>query len=138
MILEIPTSEEFYTSGKELLNFAWDTVVELLIDLDGLEDYGVDSHDAEEISDACWKLSKRHLTTALSITQQGVEFILKGKIIDVSPFILIAGDPEKQEQVRWQSLLERESVQRQLGGERRSPIDRVIINPTFFLIKFSC
>lgn len=95
MIVEIPTSEEFYTSGKELLNFAWDTVVELLINLDGLEDYGVDSHDAEEISDAYWKLAKRHLTTALSITQQGVEFILKGKIIDVSPFILIAGDPGK-------------------------------------------
>ncbi len=95
MIVEIPTSEEFYTSGKELLDFAWDTVAELLIDLDGLEDCGVDSHEAEEISDAYWKSAKRHLTTALSITQQGVEFIIKGKIADISPFILIAGDPGK-------------------------------------------
>ena len=95
MILEIPTSEEFYASGKELLDFAWNTVVELLIDLDGLEDGGVSPHEVEEISDAYWKSAKRYLTTALSITQQGVEFILKGKIIDVSPFILIAGDPGK-------------------------------------------
>jgi hypothetical protein len=91
MIVEIPTSEEFYTSGKELLDFAWDTVAELLIDLDGLEDCGVDSH--EEILDAYWKSAKRRLTTALSITQQGVEFIIKGRIVDISPFILIAGDP---------------------------------------------
>jgi hypothetical protein len=75
MIVEIPTSEEFYTSGKELLDFAWDTVAELLINLDGLEDCGVDSH--EEILDAYWKSAKRRLTTALSITQQGVEFIIK-------------------------------------------------------------
>lgn len=77
MILEIPTSEEFYASGKELLDFAWNTVVELLIDLDGLEDGGVSPHEVEEISDAYWKSAKRYLTTALSITQQGIELFLK-------------------------------------------------------------
>ena len=95
MIVEIPTSEEFYISGKELLDFAWDTVAELLIDIDGIEDHGVSPHEVEEILEAYWVSAKRSLTTALSITQQGVEFILKGKIVDVSPFLLIAGDPGK-------------------------------------------
>jgi hypothetical protein len=95
MIIDIPTSEDFYNSGKELLDFAWDTVVGLLSDIDNLENYGFEPDEAEEISDEYWKSAKRRLTTALSITQQGVEFILKGKITDISAFILIAGDPGK-------------------------------------------
>lgn len=95
MIIDIPTSENFYTSGKELLDFAWNTVVEPITNLDYLGEYGFDSNTVEEVSDAYWKSAKRSLTTALSITQQGVEFILKGRISDVSVFILIAGDPGK-------------------------------------------
>lgn len=89
MIVDIPTSEDFYISGKELLDFAWDTVAELIKDLDDLPACD------EEVSDAYWRAARRRLTTALSITQQGVEFILKGKIAEVSVFLLIAGDPSK-------------------------------------------
>jgi hypothetical protein len=92
MITDIPTAEDFYTSGKELLDFAWDIVAGLLGELDLMKSYGTIEQNE---SDAYWKSAQRKLSTALSITQQGVEFILKGKIADISVFILIAGEPVK-------------------------------------------
>lgn len=91
-VTNIPTEEDFYASGKELLDFSWDVVARLLTDIDEAEYFGV---DPEEISDNYWAAAKRRLTTSLSITQQGVEFILKGKISAISPFLLIADTPAK-------------------------------------------
>lgn len=90
--IETPTAEEFYTSGKELLDFSWDVVAKLLTDIDEAEYYGV---EPKEISDKYWLAAKRRLTTALSITQQGVEFVLKGKIASISPYLLIIDPPSK-------------------------------------------
>lgn len=90
MIADIPAAKDFYTSGKELLDFAWDMVADLLANMEEAGDFGIDQ---DEISDAYWASAKRHLTTALSITQQGVELILRGRIADVSPFLLLAGHP---------------------------------------------
>lgn len=91
-MIDIPTADDFFKSGKELLDFSWDVVAKLLIDIDQAEYYGV---DPEEISDSYWTAAKRRLTTALSITQQGVEFVLKGKIAQVSPYLLIVDSPSK-------------------------------------------
>ena len=90
MITDVPTSQDFYASGRELLDFAWDTIAGLLVDFDDYNDCGCDS---VEISDAYWKSAKRELNAALSIAQQGVDFILKGKIADISPYLLIADRP---------------------------------------------
>lgn len=92
MVTDLPTANDFYVSGKELLNFSWDIVSKLLIDLDDAEYFGLET---EEVSDSYWDAAKRRLTTALSITQQGVEFILKGKIAAISPYLLIVDPPNK-------------------------------------------
>lgn len=91
-MIDIPTANDFFKSGEELLDFSWDVIAKLLTDIDEAEYYGV---DPEEISDGYWTAAKRRLTTALSITQQGVEFVLKGKIAEISPFLLIADPPSK-------------------------------------------
>lgn len=92
MILNTPTSEDFYKTGKELLSFAWDIVAKLLVNLNEAEQYGI---DPSEVSEEYWNLSQRHLTTALTITQQGVEFVIKGRICAISPYILISDSPSK-------------------------------------------
>lgn len=93
MIADVPTSQDFFDSGIELFDFAWDTVAELIINLaDAQEHFGV---DGAEVSNDYWAASKRRLTTALAVTQQGVEFILKGKIAQISPYLLIADSPSK-------------------------------------------
>lgn len=98
MIEDIPMPEDFYEAGRELLGFAWETVVGLLRNLDEAAYFGVDT---DEVSESYWDAAKRHLGTALSITQQGVEFVLKGKIAEVSPFLLISEHPS-----RWPSPYE--------------------------------
>jgi len=92
VIANIPTPDDFYTTGKELLAFSWNIVAELLVNLDEAEYYGVDS---SEISEEYWSLSQRQLATALAIMQQGVEFLIKGRICETSPFLLISDSPSK-------------------------------------------
>ncbi len=102
MINNIPTEKEYFVSGKELLDFSWDTVAELLINLDQAEDWGF---EVDEVSEKYWEASIRRLTTALSIAQQGVEFLLKGKISQISPYLLIADSPQK-----WPSPYQKKNV----------------------------
>lgn len=92
MVTNIPTAQDFFDSGKELLDFSWDVVANLLKNLDEADYFGINPKD---VSQNYWAAAKRRLTTALSITQQGVEFVLKGKIAQISPFLLLADAPGK-------------------------------------------
>ena len=69
---------------------AWDSAAQLVRNLDEAKDFGVDEVD---VSDAYWEASRLRLSSAYSTTQQGVEFLLKGRIAEVSPFLLIMGAP---------------------------------------------
>lgn len=92
LVTGIPSSEDFYESGRGLLDLSWDMVAGLMTDHDEATNY---SMDLDEYSDEYWQSAKRHLTTALSIMQQGVELTLKGKIAELSPFLLLADPPQK-------------------------------------------
>lgn len=96
--MNVPTPEDFYTSGKELLNFAWDATATLLVELDNADFYGIEESDMEEVSIKYWAASKRTLTTALTVIQQAVELIIKGRIAEISPYLLISDAP-----ARWPS-----------------------------------
>jgi hypothetical protein len=88
MITDLPTEDEFRHAGLDLLNIAWDSALTLLRNMDDVEESGFASLD--EISGDYWKAAARTLSTALGLTQQGAEFILKGLICRVTPFLLIA------------------------------------------------
>lgn len=92
MIKNLPTAADFYRSGKELFNFAWDATSALLTEFDNAAEYGIDQ---EEVSENYWLAARRTLTTSLTIVQQGVEFILKGKIAEISPYLLISDPPAR-------------------------------------------
>jgi hypothetical protein len=98
MIVNLPTSSDFYQSGKELFNFAWDATSNLLTVFDEAHYY---RFDKDKVSDKYWSAARRTLTTSLSIVQQGVEFSLKGKIAEVSPYLLLSDPPS-----RWPSPYE--------------------------------
>lgn len=87
MIIEIPTSEDYARAGTELLISAWCSATELLIerlesDLKGnnLNDY--------------FETIQINMRSSLALVQQGVEFHLKSRICEVSPFLLISSKPE--------------------------------------------
>ncbi|QIM48336.1 hypothetical protein G9Q38_03675 [Pusillimonas sp. DMV24BSW_D] len=98
MITNLPTSVDFCQSGNELLNFAWDATSNLLTEFDQADYYGFDK---SEVSDKYWAAARRTLTTSLTIVQQGVELILKGKICEISPYLLLSDPPS-----RWPSPYE--------------------------------
>lgn len=102
MIRNIPTHDDFYKTGRELLDLSWDMVAKLLVNLDEAEYYGV---DADEVSEEYWNLAHRQLTTALAITQQGIEFLIKGRICEISPYLLISDSPAK-----WPSPYEGDAI----------------------------
>jgi len=43
---------------------------------------------------AYWAAAERELANAIAIAHQGVEFLLKGRIALVSPYLLIVQDPK--------------------------------------------
>src|SRR5947208_1683386 len=89
MITEIPTAEEFEAIGMQMLNGAWDTGASLLVDLDEAEEF---NPYLEEVKEDYWNAARTQLSTGLASAQQGNEFLLKGRIAKVTPFLLI-GSP---------------------------------------------
>ncbi|MDN3380174.1 MULTISPECIES: hypothetical protein [unclassified Pseudoalteromonas] len=90
MIKDIPTSSEFNSAAKAQFDFAWDIVISFLLTLDDAGRYS-DIDERNEI--AFWETARQRILTALIIVQQGVELSLKGKLVSISPYLLIAGNP---------------------------------------------
>jgi len=72
--------------GLSLLNQAWDTAMSLLLELKDADAFELDAPEVEEY----WAAASTKLATALTIAQQGGEFLMKSRIVAVSPFLLIA------------------------------------------------
>ena len=88
MITNIPTHNDFAEQGITFLNLAWDAVLELLLDYAHAEEHEAIA-DEEQPADY-WKAAQKHFSTAIALTQQGVELLLKAKIAQVSPYLLIS------------------------------------------------
>ena len=69
-------------------------VYDLVEWIQGAEDYYGNELETARV-EKFWQAARRELLTALTIAQQGVELTLKGKIADVSPFLLITNFAEK-------------------------------------------
>lgn len=100
MITDVPNGDDFKSSGIDYLNLAWSTLIRLLRQLKEAQDFYEEYYEEESeevkdplVLDKYWKKSQRPLSTALSLIQQGTEFLLKGHIATVSPYLLISGDP---------------------------------------------
>ncbi len=89
MILDIPTAADFRESGLSFLNLAWAEAIDLLL---GLTESDLVEYDSDgTIADEYWKRSQRSLSTAVTLAQQGAEFLIKERIAVVSPFLLFSG-----------------------------------------------
>lgn len=102
MITDIPNTDDFKDAGLALINLAWDSVIGLAMKLaEAPSDNWGDSSDPETIN--LWKealelythFAQRELATAVALAQQGTEFLLKSKIVEISPFLLISGSPSE-------------------------------------------
>ncbi len=92
MIRDIPTRADFEEQGLTLLNLAWDTVTQLLLQYRDAEEW--DAIVEEEQTEHYLKASQKPLAIATALLQQGSEFLVKAAIAEVSPLLLIAGDSQ--------------------------------------------
>lgn len=88
MIKNIPKSKNFLEIGMSQLNFAWEIILSLLEDLHEAEEYY--EVNVKKVDKKFWDASKQRLSNSLFSLQHGVEFLLKSKIIEISPYLLIA------------------------------------------------
>jgi hypothetical protein len=93
MIFDIPSPGEFQEEGISSLNLAWGLVTSLISEFDSIE--SAFSEQEGDLEQVYWTAAKKNLTASISLVQQGVEFLLKGKIAEVSPFLLITGQPKE-------------------------------------------
>lgn len=93
MILDFPTKIDFFGAANDYLNSSWGSVIELLSEFEEMRSVVEDS-DHEEESERYWSSAKQTLISATALVQQAVEFYIKGKIADVSPYLLISGNPQ--------------------------------------------
>lgn len=56
-----------------------------------LEDWDSDG----EIKEEFWQAAKQPISVALALSQQGIELLIKARIAEISPYLLLAGSPRE-------------------------------------------
>lgn len=92
MIKDIPNRDEFDSAAKAQLDFAWDIAISFLLTIEDVRGYVVVEKEDEQ---AFWESARQRILTSLIIAQQGIELALKAKLVAISPFLLIAGNPSE-------------------------------------------
>ncbi len=93
MIIEFSTKDDFYHAADGFLNSSWDSVTEHLHEFEALRG-AINGLDHEDESNRYWASAKQTLVSATALVQQAVEFYIKGRIANVSPYLLISGNPQ--------------------------------------------
>jgi hypothetical protein len=93
VITNIPTPQDFFQESRNCLNLAWHMTMELLECDYWDEDWGVDTCDDEDVSDDILRKAQYVLRNALTLIQQAHELAIKGRISEISPFLLLVGSP---------------------------------------------
>jgi len=98
MIVDIPSGDDFRVAAYDFLDLAWDNATQLLIDrVETAESILIDKDLEGTVlkgDDEYWRSAMPLLSSSLALVQQAIEFCLKGKIADVSPFLLINDKPQ--------------------------------------------
>jgi hypothetical protein len=99
MIVGVPDHHILKETAIGWMNFAWDTAIDearSFQDVESLYDGIEQEHGADVAQTAIakhWRAKQLALNNAFSLLQQSLEIALKARIAEVSPFLLIAGDP---------------------------------------------
>jgi hypothetical protein len=100
MIVGVPEFAELHDTAVGWLNLAWEIAIREVLEFqeagvlfrDMAEAHGPER--AEEEAQKYWSTAKYKLNNAVLLLQQSLEIELKARIAKVSPYLLIAGDPQ--------------------------------------------
>ena len=97
MIVGVPNHHDLNETAAGWLNLAWDIAIqeaETFQEIEFLFQEIEDKTKAEEAIAQHWRAKRLKLNNAISLLQQALEIFLKARIAQVSPFLLIAGEPQ--------------------------------------------
>jgi len=89
MITDIPQPSDFRDAGLGFINLAADQIFPLFWHLRESGMHEGDGWDSERKD--FWQSAQKPLAIALTLVYQGIEFLIKGRIASVSPFLLLSG-----------------------------------------------
>lgn len=83
MLINVPTPDNFFDDGKALVFKAWEKIISLI---DQLQD--------NESQEKFWERCRVDLSMALATAHQGAELLIKGRIAEISPYLLLKDSSE--------------------------------------------
>jgi hypothetical protein len=90
VIIDVPTPDEFTERADSLLQLAYSIISKLYENQ--REDWRLDA-DEEQLREY-WRKCSPSLANALALLQQAHELFLKGRVATVSPYLLLAREPQ--------------------------------------------
>lgn len=105
MVEDIPTSKDYFNIGFEYSMIAYANIlgmIHLLEDYHYITDEEPDEFEEfiDETIKEYWENSKTQLMNAASLLHQGIDFLIKSKICEISPFLLLKNDPDKYPKIK--------------------------------------
>lgn len=95
-IKDIPSSNDFRKMGIEHIMIGYDGVLKFLTPLhENDDDYGVTEPEKMDHIQEYWEDARLSLLVHTGLIHEGIDFILKGLISNVSPYLLIKNDPSE-------------------------------------------
>jgi hypothetical protein len=97
MIIDVPDHRELGETAIGWLNLAWEITIEALAKFRESVNYLErlsDENPEENPLEAYWHQKRYRLNNAIALLQQSIELLLKAKIAETSPYLLIVGDPQ--------------------------------------------
>lgn len=91
MITNVPTADEFIERADALLHLSYSIVSKLY---DNQREDGRHCAEEEDLREY-WDRCAPSLANALALLQQAHELYLKGRVAEVSPYFLLARDPQQ-------------------------------------------
>lgn len=92
MITEIPSADDFREAGLGFLNLAWEASMSIELERDRLAEFE-DAEFLEPPTPQQISRGQRTLATSIALAHTGIEFLLKARIADRSPYLLISDPP---------------------------------------------
>lgn len=94
MIKNFPTYDEYVSLAKDCLNQSFEMVYEIGEYINSIESEKL-FETLEITKDDVWKFNNGKIRTSIVLLHQAVDALLKAKICEVSPLLLIEGDKTK-------------------------------------------
>jgi hypothetical protein len=97
VIVDVPNHRELRETAIGWLNLSWEIAIETLAKFQETLVYyeeQIDEKVSESQREAYWHEQRYKLNNAISLLQQSLELLLKAQIAEISPYLLLVGDPQ--------------------------------------------